>query len=89
MGDCEQQTYALPKIINDKREEVDKPKDQYTTSDWDKRTKNSRAKHILYYANEYNIISTCDKAKHIWNKLVVTYEGTSQVQEIKKNTYVH
>jgi len=33
MGDCEQQTYALPKIINDKREEVDKPKDQYTTSD--------------------------------------------------------
>ena len=39
--------YVVPKITNDKREEVDKPKDQYTTSDWYKLTKNSRAKHIL------------------------------------------
>jgi len=92
MGDCEQRPYAVPKITNDKGEEVDKPKNQYTTFDWDKLTKNSRAKHILYCgldANEYNRISACDIAKQIWNKLIVTYEGTSQVREAKMNMYVH
>ena len=39
--------YAVPKITNDKGEEVEKPKDQYTTFDWDKPTKKSRAKRIL------------------------------------------
>ena len=33
---------------NDKGEEVYKPKDQYTSVNWNKLTKNSRAKHILY-----------------------------------------
>ena len=58
--------HVAPKITNDKGEEVDKLKDQYTTSDWDKLMKNSWAKHILYYgldANEYNRISACDTAK--------------------------
>jgi len=41
-------TYAAPKIKNDKGEEVNKPKDQYTHADWDKLNKNSRAKYILY-----------------------------------------
>ena len=84
--------YATPKITNAKGEEVDKPKDQYTTSNWDKLTKNSRAKHILYCgldANEYNRISACDTAKQISNKLIVTYEGTSQVRETKMNMYMH
>ena len=40
-------TYAAPKIKNDKGEEVNQPKDQYTSVDRDKLTKNSRAKHIL------------------------------------------
>ena len=46
--------YAVPKINNDKGEEVDKPKDQYTISDWDKVTKNSRAKQILYCGLDAN-----------------------------------
>ena len=56
------------KIKNDKGEEVDKPKDQCATADWNKLTKNSRAKHSLYCdldANEYNRISSCDTAKQI------------------------
>ena len=63
-------------------EEVDKPKDQYTSSDWDKLTKKFRRKHILYCvldASKYNRIFACDTAKQIWNKLIVTYEGTSQI----------
>jgi len=53
--------------------------------------KKFRAKHILHCdldANEYNKISACDTAKQIWNKLIVTYEGTSQVQQTKMNVYV-
>jgi len=48
--------------------------------------------HILYCgldANEYNRICACDSAKEIWDKLVVTYEGTSQVRETKINMFVH
>jgi len=40
--------YAVPKTTNDKGEEVDKPKDQYITSDWDKLTTYSRANTHFY-----------------------------------------
>ena len=46
--------------------------------------------HILYCgldANEYNSICACESAKEIWDKLVVTYEGTGQVRE-PKDQYV-
>jgi len=85
-------SYSTPKIKNDKGELIDKPKDQYISADWEKLTKNSQAKHILYcglYANEYNRISACDTAQQIWNKLIVTYKGTSQVRETKMNMFTH
>ena len=84
--------YSFLKIENDKGEIIDKPKDQYTSADWGKLTKNSRPKHILYCgldANEYNQISACDTTKQIWNRLIVTYEGTSQVRQTKMNMFIH
>ena len=48
--------------------------------------------NILYCAldaNEFNRICSCDTAKEIWDKLVVTYEGTSQVRETKVNMLIH
>ncbi|KAA3461764.1 UBN2 domain-containing protein [Gossypium australe] len=42
--------------------------------------------HTLFCAlgpNEYNRVSLCDNAKEIWEKLKVTYEGTSRVKESK------
>jgi len=48
--------------------------------------------HILYCGldvNEYNRICAYKLAKEIWDKLVVTYEGTSQVREMKINMFVH
>jgi len=59
-------SYAIPKVKNNKGAEDDKPKDPFTSAEWDKFTKNSRAKHILYCgldANEYNRNFACDKAK--------------------------
>ena len=48
--------------------------------------------HILYCgldANVYNRICACESAKEIWDKLLVMYEGTSQVRETKINMFVH
>jgi len=83
---------SIPKIKNDKDEIIDKPMDQYTSTDWENLTKNSKAKHILYCgldANEYTCIFTCDIAQQIWSKLIVTHEGTSQVREAKMNMFIH
>ena len=71
---------------------VTKTEDQYTQEDFAKLSKNCKAMHILYCgldANEYNRICACESAKEIWDKLVVTYEGTSQVRETKINMLVH
>ena len=77
--------YAIPKITNDKGEEVNKPNDHCTSSDQDKLTKKSKVEHLFsfggLYAKEYNLIYVCEIAKQVWNKLIVTYEGTSQVRE--------
>ena len=59
---------STPKIKNDKGEFIDKPKDQYTSAEWEKLTKSSKAKHVLYCGldtNEYSRISTCDIAQQI------------------------
>jgi len=48
--------------------------------------------HILYCgldANEYNHIYACESTKDIWDKLVMTYEGTSQIRETKINMFIH
>jgi len=71
---------------------IKKTEDQYTQEDFARLSKNYKAMHILYsglYANEYNHICACETAKEIWDKLVVTYEGTSQVRETEINMFVH
>ena len=40
-------------------------------------------------ANEFNRISTCKTAKEIWDKLIVTHEGTEQVKESRVSLLVH
>lgn len=53
---------------------------------------NSKAMNILYCAldsAEYNRISICETAKEIWDKLIATHEGNSQVKESKIDILVH
>ena len=40
--------YAIPKIKKWQGEEIDKPKVQYTSVDWEKLTKNSKVKNIFF-----------------------------------------
>jgi len=71
---------------------VKKTEEQYTQEDYARHSKNYKAMHILYCgldANEYNHICACESTKKIWDKLVMTYEGTSQVREMKINMFIH
>jgi len=70
---------------------VKKTEEQYTQEDFVRLSKNCKAMHILYCgldATEYNCICACESAKETWDKLIVTYEGTSQVREIMINMFV-
>ena len=56
-------------------------KDQWTTTDKAEFWKNALTMTILQYGlfrDEFNKISMCSTAKEIWDKLEVTYEGTSR-----------
>ncbi|XP_060210332.1 uncharacterized protein LOC132637231 [Lycium barbarum] len=53
---------------------------------------NAKAIALLYCAvsgEEYAKISNCDTAKEMWDKLEVTYEGTSKVRETKIDALRH
>src|ERR1043165_4167165 len=65
---------------------VPKPPDTYTPEDFRRLRENANAINMLHCAvtdSEYNRISGCETAKEIWDKLEVTYEGTSKVKEAK------
>ena len=71
---------------------VNKTEEQHAQEDFARLSKNCKAMHILYCgldANEYNHICACESTKKIWDKLVMTYEGTSQVREMKINMFIH
>src|SRR5262249_4551809 len=66
-------------------------------SEWDdtvikKMSLDSIATNILYCAlspQEFNRVQLCKSAKEIWDKLQVTYEGTTQVKATKNSMLMH
>ncbi|GAV71194.1 UBN2 domain-containing protein [Cephalotus follicularis] len=53
---------------------------------------NAKAKHVIFCAlspSEFNRVSSLDSAKEMWDRLMVTYEGTNQVKDTKINKLVH
>lgn len=44
--------------------------------------------HCTLDVNEYNKMLACSSAKKVWDKLEVTYEGTSQVKESKIDIFL-
>jgi len=70
---------------------VPKLESEFNQTDLEIVAKNYRAINLLYCgldANEFNRVSSCTSAKEIWDKLVVTYEGTSQVKESKISIFL-
>ena len=67
---------------------IAKSEEELSATELEKHSKNYRAIHLLYCAlsaEEFNKISSCKTAKEIWDKLTVTFEGTSQVKQTKIN----
>ncbi|GAV74558.1 UBN2 domain-containing protein, partial [Cephalotus follicularis] len=53
---------------------------------------NAKAKHVIFCAlspSEFNRVSSLDSVKEMWDRLMVTYEGTNQVKDTKINRLVH
>ncbi|XVE98737.1 hypothetical protein REPUB_Repub03eG0133800 [Reevesia pubescens] len=77
---------------NEANEVVPKSKSEWTADDKAKVQINFKAIYTLHCALnlvEFNRISTCNNAKKIWDKLKVTYEGTSKVKESKITLLSH
>ena len=71
---------------------VPKPEDEWDESDTRMAQINVKATNMLYCAldaNEFNRISTCKTVKEIWDKFIVTHEGTEQVKESRVNLLVY
>ncbi|XP_009609275.1 uncharacterized protein [Nicotiana tomentosiformis] len=53
---------------------------------------NVKARNLLYNTineEEYDKILNCDIVKEMWDKLEVTYEGTSKVKKIRIHLFIH
>ncbi|VFQ74654.1 unnamed protein product, partial [Cuscuta campestris] len=71
---------------------VPKLETEYTSNDKKNMQLNARAINFLYCAvnpDDYQKISRCKTINEMWNKLEVTYEGTSQVMDSKIDLLTH
>ena len=72
--------------------EVQKSESKYLKCDLKAVSKNYRAMNQLCCAlngTEFNRVSSYTSAKEIWDKLVMTYKGTSQVKKTKINILIY
>ena len=80
----------VPMITQADGTKVPKEEDDYDQTDLETISKSYRAINALYCAlngEEYERVRDCKTAKEIWDKLVVTYEGTSDVKDSKISIY--
>ncbi|VFQ94919.1 unnamed protein product [Cuscuta campestris] len=71
---------------------IPKDEDEYDEADFKNAQLNSTAINFLYCAvnaNDYQKISRCQTANQMWNKLMITYEGTPQVRDTKIDLLTH
>ncbi|XP_059635408.1 uncharacterized protein LOC132277587 [Cornus florida] len=79
-------------IKKDLVQRVSKTEAEWNTEDYKFISLNAKAKVNLncdISPSEYNRVSTCTTAKEIWDKLHITYEGTSHVKESKIDILMH
>ncbi|XP_057997799.1 uncharacterized protein LOC131176781 [Hevea brasiliensis] len=71
---------------------IAKPKGEWSEQEKRRVALNDKAIHVLFCAlsrSEYNKVCMKSTAKLIWDALVVTYEGTSQVKENKMDSLIY
>ena len=76
--------------INDKV--VDKPRSLWTEDDKRKVQYNLKARNIITSAlsyDEFYRVSNCKTAQEMWDTLLLTHEGTTEVKRAQMNTLTH
>ncbi|KAH9649255.1 Integrase catalytic domain-containing protein [Citrus sinensis] len=71
-------------------DDIPKPSSQWSELEKRKMSLNSKAMNALFCAldkKEFHIVSSCESAQEIWNKLEDVYKGTNQVKKSKINRY--
>ncbi|XP_028110995.1 uncharacterized protein LOC114309454 [Camellia sinensis] len=71
---------------------IPKLESEWASVDYKDIQANTKVVYMLYCAldaTEFNKICTCTLVKEIWNKLIVTHEGTTQVKESRVSLLVH
>ncbi|VFQ88287.1 unnamed protein product [Cuscuta campestris] len=71
---------------------IPKTEEEFTDEGCKKMELNAKAINMIYCgvnADDYRKISQCETAKQMWEKLEVTYEGTTQVREAKIDHLTH
>ncbi|XP_057993753.1 uncharacterized protein LOC131174439 [Hevea brasiliensis] len=82
--------FTLTKIVNGVH--VAKPKGEWSEQEKRRVALNDKAIHVLLCAlsrSEYNKVCMKSTAKEIWDALVVTHEGISQVKENKMDSRIY
>ena len=83
----------VPMKIKTRSEALEpKLRSEWSETEVKKMQVNFKAINTLYCAlnpNKFNRISTCTRAKEIWDKLKITHKGTSQVKKSKKIGRAH
>ncbi|CAL1387968.1 unnamed protein product [Linum trigynum] len=72
--------------------ELKEDQEKWSDEDFEKFQQNCKATNLMYRAlglEEYHKVAGCKTAKKIWDKLQVTYEGTSQVKTSWINSLKH
>ncbi|CAL1391470.1 unnamed protein product [Linum trigynum] len=72
--------------------ELKEDQEKWSDEDFEKFQQNCKATNLMYCAlgpEEYHKVAGCKTAKEIWDKLQVTYEGTSQVKTSRINSLKH
>ncbi|GAV57640.1 UBN2 domain-containing protein, partial [Cephalotus follicularis] len=77
------------KIVDGQR--VPKINSEFNDNDYKLLQLNAKAKHVIFCAlsaSEFNRVSSLDSVEEMWDRLLVTYEGTNQVKDTKINRLV-
>ncbi|WMV23535.1 hypothetical protein MTR67_016920 [Solanum verrucosum] len=70
---------------------ISKTRQQYSDSDRPLVQKNHKAMKLLkcgLSVNEYDLISSCESAKEIWDLLRITYEGSEAIRKSKLDLFI-
>ncbi|MQL94020.1 hypothetical protein Taro_026678 [Colocasia esculenta] len=85
------QNHQIWKVVSSGPYELPQDEERWTIEQIKKSNANWSAMNIMHYSlhqMEFSRVSSCATAKEVWDRLMVIYEGTSEVKETKANMLI-